>query len=188
MGSQLAYGFKSRAERIALTVRAEAGITAHDRLDAAALAEERGIPIVSLADLADDGASVENILRLASADSGFSALTICSGDHRLIVYNPAHPPGRRANSLAHEISHVILKHAPTPALFEDGKRLWNGRMEEEADWLAGALLVPRDGALALMKRGATISSGADHYGVSEPLFRWRINQTGVMKQLQARHA
>jgi hypothetical protein len=53
--------------------------------------------------------------------SGFSALTICSRTRRLIVYNPRRPPARRANSVVHEVSHVVLEHPTAPALGDGGK-------------------------------------------------------------------
>jgi Zn-dependent peptidase ImmA (M78 family) len=117
--------------------------------------------------------------------SGFSALTICEGTRKLIVYNPRHPPTRRANSVVHEVSHVVLEHPPAPALGEGGCRYWDSRLEGEADWQAAALLVPRDGAFAWLQAGNGLSDGANNFGVSLALFRWRVNHTGVAKQLAA---
>jgi len=78
----------------------------------------------NLRDLEAEGARAENIRQLLHADAGFSALTVSAGTRRLIVYNQRHPPDRRANSLAHELSHIILEHLPAPALDESGSRLW----------------------------------------------------------------
>jgi Zn-dependent peptidase ImmA (M78 family) len=179
-------GFKSEAERISATTRAELGLTLVERLDCSILADHLGIPVISLPELERHGACAKNIRRLVSADSGFSAMTICVGSRRLIVYNAAHSRRRRANSLAHELSHVILEHPPMPAIAHGGCRKWDDSLETEADWLAGALLVPRDGALHWMRNGGGFDDGAEHYGVSTELFRWRVNQTGVSRQLAAR--
>lgn len=146
MTDTLRHGFKAEAERIALATRAELGLSARDRLDALLLAEHLAIPVVSLRDLQAGGARAESVACLLSTDAGFSALTVCCGTRRLVVYNPAHPPGRRANSVAHELSHVILEHPPEPMIGLGGCRRWNVRMEAEADWLASTLLVPRDAA------------------------------------------
>ena len=186
MTDELRRGFKTEAERIAQLVRQDLGLTPLDRLDCFALAEQWGIPIVSLGELREDGASEENITRLLSAGAGFSATTICLGSRRLIVYNPRHTAGRRANSLAHEISHMILEHEPRPAIGVGGCRHWNAQEEAEADWMASVLLVPRDSALAWMLTNGDIAEGAAHFGVSGDLFRWRVNHTGVMRQVQAR--
>lgn len=179
------YGFKTEAERTSSSIRPELGLKPVDWLDCLSLASYLGIPVVSLKELAEDGARAGSIARLLASDSGFSALTVCVGTRRIIVYNPSHPPGRRANSLAHELSHIILEHPSTPALNADRQRYWNKQFEDEADWQAGALLVPRDGALAWLKRGDGLDEGAIHFGVSPALFKWRVNQTGIPRQLAA---
>jgi Zn-dependent peptidase ImmA (M78 family) len=184
VGDELRPGFKSEAERTSELVRRDLGLEPIDRLDCFVLAETWGIPVVSLGELREDGASEESIRRLMSPDAGFSATTIVVGLRRLIVYNPRHEPGRRANSLAHELAHVILEHEAAPAIGVGGCRHWDGRQEREADWLGSALLVPRDGGLAWMLESDDLEAGARHFGVSVELFRWRINHTGVVRQVQ----
>ncbi len=181
----LARGFKTQAEQISRSVRTELGIILEDRLDCLVLASYLEVPVVSLTELLRDGASELSIVRLRSQEANFSALTVCLGPYRMIVYNPLHPPGRRANSLAHELSHLILEHLPAPPLGDGGCRRWDPQCEAEADWLAGALLVPRDGALRWLKHTGNIANAAQHFGVSQALFQWRVNQTGVLKQLRS---
>jgi len=181
---ELRRGFKSEAERTAELVRRDLGLGLLDRLDCFALAEAWGIPIVSLGELREDGASEASIRRLLSPEAGFSATTIVVGPRRLIVYNPRQEPGRKANSLAHELAHVILEHEAAPAIGVGGCRHWDGGQEAEADWLGGALLVPRAGALAWMLERDDIDAGASNFGVSLALFRWRINHTGVVRQVE----
>lgn len=188
MADVLRRGFKAEAERLAVDLRAELGLSVRDRLDPRELAEHLGIPVLPLTELAGDLRNPMSLRRATAARAGFSAATICAGSRRLIVFNPAHPPGRRANSLAHELSHVLLDHPPQPAIGHGGGRRWDGEREAEADWQAGALLVPREGALWWMAKGGTIESGAVHFGVSVDLFKWRVNQTGVTKQLRASRA
>ena len=148
------------------------------------LAETLGVPIISLRELEEDGASLKSIRVLMASEARFSAATICFGPYRLIAHNPADPPGRGANSLAHELSHIILDHPPLPSIGAGGCRYWDQKQEEEADWLAGALLVPREGALQWLLRGGTLLVGALHFGVSRALFNWRANHTGVIRQLR----
>lgn len=183
MAATLRRGFKAEAERNSLALRAELGLKAGDCLDWFRLSEHLGIPVVSLEQLVNDGASSASVARLMTRRAGLSALTVCRGTFRLIVYNPAHAPGRRANFLAHEFAHVILEHPPAPAFADGGCRRWNAVLEAEADWQSGALLVPRDGALEWFQDGGTVADGALHFGVSQALFRWRVNQTGVLRQL-----
>jgi hypothetical protein len=182
VAAELRRGFKSEAERTAELVRRDLGLEPLDRLDCFALAEAWGIPVVSLGEPRDDGASEASIGRLMSRDAGFSATTIVVGPRRLIVYNPRHEAGRKASSLAHELAHVILEHEAAPAIGVGGCRHWDGVEEAEADWLGSALLVPRAGALAWMLESDDIDAGARNFGVSVELFRWRINHTGVVRQ------
>jgi hypothetical protein len=186
MADELRRGFKTEAERIAQLVRRDLALGPLDRLDCFELAEEWGIPVVSLGELREDGAKQESIRRLVSDDAGFSATTVCLGTKRLIAYNPRHTPGRNANNLSHELSHLILEHEAAPALGVGGCRHWDGRQEAEADWLGAVLLVPRESALAWMLRNGDLEEGARQFGVSFDLFRWRVNHTGVARQVEAR--
>ena len=61
---------------------------------------------------------------------------------------------------------MLLEHPLTPALGIGGCRQWNPVLEAEADWQAGALLVPRQAALEWMQTGRTLEDGARHFGVS----------------------
>jgi Zn-dependent peptidase ImmA (M78 family) len=184
VAEELRRGFKSDAERIAEAVRSDLGLGTLDRLDCFALAEAWGIPVVSLGELREDGASDASIRRLMSPDAGFSATTVVVGPRRLIVYNPRDGAGRKANSLAHELAHVILEHQAAPAIGVGGCRNWDGQQEAEADWLGSALLVPRASALAWMLESDDVEAGAKNFGVSIELFRWRINHTGVVRQVE----
>ena len=176
-------GFKAEAERIAQEVRVELGLSATDQLDGRALGDHLGVPLIGLSALATrrGGIDFRAFFQRTDPDT-FSALTIFNGTARLILHNDAHHPHRQASNICHEVSHCILEHNPAPLLSETGCRHWNDTLESEADWLAGVLLVPRDGGLILIKRDWSIQEIAEHYGVSEHLCRWRLHQTGVMQQ------
>lgn len=186
MSDHLRRGFKSEAEEISAEIREELGIGPDARLDCQALADHLCIPVAPVTALEQHGASPKAIATLLAPNSGFSAFTVCSGSRVRIFYNPRHPAGRHANSLAHELSHMLLEHEPHPALADDGRRVWAATHEAEADWLAGALLVPRQGALLVLSRGIDTLRTAAHFGVSVQLFSWRANQTGVIRQLEYR--
>jgi hypothetical protein len=183
MAAQLRPGFKAEAETMARLVRAELGLGPLDALDCFALAEAWGIPVVSLGELRENGAEDGSVRRLLSEDAGFSATTVVLGTKRLIVYNPRQPPGRSASNLAHELSHLILEHEAAPAIGMGGCRNWDGVQEAEADWLGATLLVPRASALEWMLQNGDLEDGARNFGVSIELFRWRVNHTGVVRQL-----
>jgi hypothetical protein len=115
----------------------------------------------------------------------FSAGTVLVGTHRLIIFNPAHSDGRQANSLAHELAHLLLEHTPGPAIGPGGCRVWVQEMEDEADLLAAILLVPRDAALACARVGLPHAIGAARFGVSSDLMRWRTDHSGVSHQARS---
>ena len=183
MADELRRGFKAEAESVAQLVRAELDLGPLDALDCVALAEAWGIPVVSLGELREDGATDQSVRRLLSDDAGFSATTVVLGTKRLIVYNPRQPSGRSASNLSHELSHLILEHEPGPAIGIGGCRHWNGVQEAEADWLGATMLVPRKSALEWMLQSGDLEDGARNFGVSVELFRWRVNHTGVVRQL-----
>lgn len=171
--------FKTECEQLALETRAELHLALAVPLPAASLAEHLGIPVFPMTELGRFGASEHDI---RCAQDAVSAFTVIKGTYKTIFFNPAHPLSRLANSLAHELSHILLEHTPEVAIV-DGGRSWDGQQESEADWLAGTLLVPRAGALRWLKNGGSVGGGAAHFQVSEALFRWRVNQTGIARQL-----
>jgi Zn-dependent peptidase ImmA (M78 family) len=122
---------------------------------------------------------------LLDTSTGFAAMTVYRGTRCKIFFNPFDGPTRTANSIAHELSHVVLEYESGKAV-SDGMRIWNPVQEEEASWQTGALLVPRDGAFVWLRGGGDMVSGASHFGVSQQLFNWRANGTGVVSQLNRR--
>jgi Zn-dependent peptidase ImmA (M78 family) len=176
------WGFKASAELIAQEVRAEVGLDGGDRLDPLSLAEHLAIPVFTIGQIARLAPrnSFAHHFSVVDPDS-FSAVTVFHGYKRFIIHNENHHPNRQASNLAHEISHTLLEHCPTPLASRDGRRFWNGEVEEEATWLGAALLVPRGGVLEMVKARCTTAQIALHYGVSETLCQWRIRQTGADK-------
>lgn len=176
-------GFKAAAEKIATEVRAELNLSSKNQLNVFALAEHLSIPVFTLNEVANGKPNV-SFVRCFSGDGcdSFSAVTIFHGYRRCIVHNEHHHPHRQASNLAHELSHVLLEHEPTPLVDHKGQRHWNAEVEEEAHWLGAVLLVPREGALAMLKAGCTLPHIAAHYGVSCDLCNWRIRKSGVEEQ------
>ncbi len=177
------YGFKADCERLALEIRGELGLAAADRLDPHRLAEHLAIPAIPLTDYA--AGCPDAVDQLTKRDRGsFSAATVFCGTYRMIVYNPTHSAGRHANSVAHELGHVLLEHEPGPVLDEAGQRRWSDQDEREADQLGATLLVPRDGILPVMYRLGRVEDAAEHFGVSVQVMEWRFNETGAKKQME----
>jgi Zn-dependent peptidase ImmA (M78 family) len=178
-------GFKSCAEQIATEIRGELGLSENSRLNTSILAEHLAIPVFTIRQVAgcDPQNSFAHFFSVIDPDS-FSAVTVFCGYKRFIVHNENHHPHRQSSNLAHEISHSLLEHEPTPVADSDGKRFWNTEVEQEATWLGASLLVPRSGALEMIKSQLTIAKIASHFGVSESLCEWRVRQSGVDKQAE----
>jgi Zn-dependent peptidase ImmA (M78 family) len=173
-------GFKTQAESIAREIRAELGLKALDRLDPFAVAEHLDIPILALSDLEQAAPRAVQHFRELEPER-FSAVTVFNGHHRTIVHNDTHSAGRQASNVAHELSHGLLMHLPTPALDDGGCRHWDQDIEDEANYLAGALLLPNDACLAMVFRGAAVPEVAAEFGISEKMVLYRLNVSGALK-------
>ena len=177
----VARGFKAQANRIVTDVRNEIGLSPFDPLDPHKLALHLDIPIIGLSELLNEAPAIDHLLYTESAV--FSAITVFCGSRRTIVHNDAHVLSRQASNLSHELSHGLLLHPPTPALDDIGCRYWNQDIEDEATWLAGALLIPEATALAIAKGRWSVSSAALRFGVSCAMIRYRLNATGAKKRI-----
>ncbi len=71
-----------------------------------------------------------------------------------------------------------------PAMDGHGCRLWNSDVEDEANWLSAALLVPEEAALLIVRRGWSLGIAATKYGVTERMVRFRLNVTAAKKRIQ----
>lgn len=181
-------GFKTEAEQITQEVRADLGLSLRDRLDPLHLADELDIPVWPLSALPSavphlDGIA-DGVTYLSLTDrTALSAVTVFSGTARVIVHNDAHAPARQASNLAHELAHALLLHPPTPALDRRGCRQWNADVEDEANWLGGALLIPGPAAWWAASRRLSLDQIAGHFGCSLEMARWRLNVTGARRLL-----
>jgi Zn-dependent peptidase ImmA (M78 family) len=156
-------------------------------LDPFALAGVLDVCILTPDELPDLPAKVRCRL-LTEFEDHWSAITVMEGSHHLIVTNSAHPFTRRNSSLAHELAHIILGHAPSLMFMTPNSglaiRTHNDEQEEQANWLAGALLVPRDALLNIRRRGTSDEEACREYGISSAMLKFRMNVTGVDVQLR----
>jgi Zn-dependent peptidase ImmA (M78 family) len=180
-------GFKTWAERTSLRVRQKLSLPASSPLDPFRFADLLGVPVLNpgeLPDLADD---VRQRLKTDHRDC-WSAITVSAGKGHLIVVNSSHARTRLNSSLAHEIAHIILGHDPSMMFMspssEMALRTHNEEQEEEANWLAGCLLLPREALMLIRRMGKSPEDACSEYGVSAAMLRFRFNVTGVDAQLQ----
>jgi Zn-dependent peptidase ImmA (M78 family) len=186
--SLLERGFKTWAEKFAQALRREMEMELIDRMDLPRLARLFGARLCMPQDIL--GMSKEHLTQLLHKDmSGWSAVTVVTGTISIIIYNPSHNQGRIASDIAHEVAHLILEHEPTKlVLSQDGSlvmRSFNAKQEEEANWLAWCLLLPREALVSSLKRRLSVPDIADSFGISQTLVKFRIQMTGA--QMQIRH-
>jgi hypothetical protein len=179
-------GFKSWCENVAIQQRRELGVRAIDPLDPRLLARHLGIRVWTAEEV--PGVEPQHLKTLLHDDSdSWSAATICVGSKDLIVLNSSHSPARQSSDLMHELSHVLLGHEPARVdVTEDGLLMLNTfdrLQEEEASWLAGCLLLPRNALMAIRGRGLDLRTAARNFGVSLDMLRYRMKVTGVEYQL-----
>lgn len=180
----LPLSFRRRAEMLATAERESLGLTSTCRLDPRALAARHGIRVVELSSL--PGVNEYERGRLMRKNSkDLSALLVGDEDRAVIIVNDSHTPQRQANSICHEIAHRLLGHASGPIVDAGGVRVYPERQEDEANWLAGALLVPVKG-LRVLYSSLTRAEIEETYGVSTELLRWRCNLHGMAKASRPR--
>lgn len=174
-------GFKTEAEARSIQIRAEMGLKALDPIDPAALAKHVGAEVR----MADALTSIERLVQLEEVQPGaFSACTFSLGDRHIIVVNPLSSAPRRASDIAHEVAHILLRHE-VKAVEQVGSFSFftcDPDEEQEANWLAGCLLLPRPLLAAAARKRMTPSAVAEAHGVSEQMASYRFRATGVDRQ------
>ncbi len=178
-------GFKSWCEKQALALRNEIGLSAHDPIEPAQIAESVGIRVWVPGDIPEmSGESMQVLLTNGAGE--WSALTIEKGPKRLIIINPNHSRARQNSDIAHEIAHILLKHKPAKIPLVLGEpmlmNLYDENLEKEANWLAGCLLLPREALTHIIYRIKNLEQAKKVYGVSSDMLRYRLNVTGVNRQ------
>jgi Zn-dependent peptidase ImmA (M78 family) len=117
-------------------------------------------------------------------------VTILAHGKKLIIVNSDHGRARQNSSIMHELAHLILDHdAARVDVSPQGLMLldtYDKAQEAEADWFAGALLVPREALLAFFAADPSLERAAAHFGASVPLIRMRRDMTGIERQLTRR--
>jgi hypothetical protein len=179
-------GFKSWAERTAQAIRQELGLGPTAPLDPRRLADHLGVQLVSPYDIADLPRDI--VVQLTENDPwGWSAAALELDGSTTVVFNPRKSSGRQASDIVHELAHLILGHEPAQIVFsEDGQlatRTFDQKQEDEANWLAWALLLPREALMVAAKSRVANSQIAATYGDTETLVNFRLQMTGVKAQL-----
>ena len=188
--STLERGFKSWAERTSLAFRKELGVSIEDPLKPQVVADYLEVELWTPNQV--PGMTQDILNQLLKLDPwGWSAAGLQVHEQGIVIYNPRHSQARQVSDIMHELAHFILDHQPARIILSadlDGltMRSFNQKQEDEANCVAWSLLLPRDGLVRAKGRRLTMEQIAQQYGVTKSLATYRLNTTGVEKQLRAR--
>lgn len=178
-------GFKANAERESVRLRSELGLRPSQALDIIRLASHMDVRIVSASDLVDVS-RLDELERIQAYS--FSAATFEISGRKIIVTSPLRTPGRLASDIAHELSHLALKHQLSEVREIGGVpfRTCRPDEEEQATAFGGTLLLPRPLLLAAARQGLGPEEIAKKFNVTIEMARFRYNSTGVSNQITTR--
>lgn len=181
-------GFKTWCEKYSADKRRELGLQPADPIDPFKLAAHLKIKVLKPEQIPGLSAgSLKILLRNdGKTPSCWSAVTLVVGTKIAAILNSSHSPGRQASDLAHELAHRIRGHGTQSInVSEEGVLLianYDKLQEDEADWLSGCLLLPREALLRIMYRKMELADAATFFGVSLRMLKYRLAMTGVGKQ------
>lgn len=179
-------GFKTWCERISLQYRRDLDLCSTDPLAPRRLADHLKVTVWTDGEV--PGLDRSHLQTLRDDSSSWSAVTIRNGLQALIILNAAHSIGRQASDLMHELAHIIIGHDPSRIdVSEDGLLLlhsFDKRLEDEANWLAGCLLLPREVLMFTRRQKMTDTEIREHYEVSPEMLTFRLRMSGVDTQMQ----
>lgn len=166
-------GFQSEAERISCEVREKVGLSPTDGIDLSAVCTEFEINILRMTELPCDSSMFQ-----ATQNGKFSAMMAHIGMQSAIIHNDTHHEHRQRSNICHELAHCFLGHEACTLMNEDGSRSHNGEIEAEANFLGGALLLPKAAAFYVMKHGLK-SQARNIYGISNQMLNYRLGVSGA---------
>jgi len=181
-------GFKTWCERYSVEKRQALGLAASAPLDTIGLAKHLGVRVWTPRDV--PGLSAASLAILLRNDgmtpSCWSAVTLVVGSKAVVILNSSHSAARQASDLTHELAHRIRGHeAQEVAVSEEGLMLlksYDKVQEDEADWLSGCLLLPREALISIRRRRLGEEVASAQYGVSMKMLNYRMSMTGVNRQ------
>ena len=179
-------GFKTRCEEMSRSLRVEIGVGTIAPLVPDLLASYLDVAVWPVTSL---GLGESDLNQLTHKDpDAWSAITVSASGREAIVVNPGHRGGRYSSDVMHELAHLLLGHQPSTMFFAGNGDLalrgYDGPTEEEADWLAAALLLPREALVSARRRRVPVQEICERYGVSRQMLTFRTRVTGIDRQFQ----
>lgn len=182
-------GFKAKAERISNQFRAELGLDFNQPLCGFELAKHLDIEVISPEILGLDTHHLEVLMGNNKESSGWSALTMTNyNDKKIIVHNTRASEARQQSDLMHELAHIICEHeivVPEGVVLPSYMRYYDKTQEAEAEYLGSALQLPRECLVwALTTGNMSKNEISTNYSASLQMVNYRINTTGIRKQIK----
>jgi Zn-dependent peptidase ImmA (M78 family) len=177
-------GFKAEAERLATQVRTDMGLGPYKPMDVKALVRHVGAQLRT----ADELTSLAKLEELEALQPGaFSACTFDLGTRMVVVVSPLSTDERRSSDASHEASHLLLDHKVREVEQLGGLSFFtcDPDEEQEANWFAGCLLLPRDLLVRSLKNGLDAAAIAEANTVSIQMANFRLRATGAERQVAA---
>jgi Zn-dependent peptidase ImmA (M78 family) len=177
-------GFKAEAERLAAQVRTDMGLGPYKPMNIKALLRHVGAQLRT----ADELTSLTKLEELEALQPGaFSACTFDLGIRKVVVVSPLSTDERRNSDASHEASHLLLDHKVREVEQLGGLSFFtcDPDEEQEANWLAGCLLLPRDLLVRSLKNGLDAVAIAEANTVSIQMANFRLRATGAERQVAA---
>lgn len=180
-------GFKKWSDNQSAELRKSLGLNPYSPLCAFELCKYLKIPVWLPEDIPGmDQTQLDELLNNSS--SLWSAFSLCnSEDVNIIVHNPVHAPARQQSNLMHEIAHIVCKHTVPKDKLNLGLggflRNYDEDQENEAIWLGACLQLSRESLLWALKRNMNTDNIAEFFNASPEMVKFRINTSGVKRQL-----
>ncbi len=182
------YGFKKWSDDKSIALREEMNLYATQPLDAFDLCRHLKIPLFTPTEIPG---MTEELLKevLENGKKNWSAASIPINDtDSIIVHNPTHSEARQQSNIMHELAHIICEHKVSEDKIANGLsgflRNYDEIQENEAEWFGACLQLPRPALLYCLKNGMSKDDIAIRYNASIEMVRYRINVSGVKRQLQ----
>jgi hypothetical protein len=180
-------GFKTWCENVSLQLRRELGLLRTAPLQPEALAKHLNVLLWKPIDIKGLSPQARLVLLRKERDS-WSAVTVSFAGVDAVIYNSSHSQARQSSDIMHELSHILIGHEPGKIfLSQNGQimlRTYDQTQEEEASCLANVLLLPREVLLFIRRSRMSDNKACEIYGVSRELLKFRLNISGVNRQIR----
>jgi Zn-dependent peptidase ImmA (M78 family) len=129
--------------------------------------------------------------RILTTPEKFSAFWMANEDgDKIIIHNNHHSLARQQSNIMHELAHIICEHEIPEDIaklsLRFGLHYYNKKQEEEAACLGRTLQITREGLLWALRQNFSKQEIATYYNASLEMVTFRINATGVLRQVKGR--